>query len=524
MNTPHTNDTDASGILLQRRRLIAGAGALGLAAAFGPGAALAQAAPKKGGTLRMGLQGGSASDTLDPRTFADAVEITTSLMLCNQLVEIDDKGNPTGELFESWEVKPGATEWVFNIRRGVTFSSGKTLEADDVIYSLNLHRGESKSPAKTLLADIAEIRKVSANQIAIRMAKGNVDLPFAFSDYHIVVVPNGFTNWARLEGTGAFILEEFQPGVRVTVVRRPGNYWKTGRGNFDRVEVRYIQDAAARTQALVTGQVDIINKVDPRTAALLGRNAGLRLARSPGMGNRYAFVAQTSRDPFANTDLMLALKHGIDRNKIVQNVFAGYAVAGNDHTVGPRQRFYDAQQKQTSFDPDKAKFHFQRAKLGGALELQVSDGAFPGATDAAVLYQESLGRAGITLDVKRVSGDGYWSNVWLKAPFCAVKWANRPTIDSQLTLTFKAGGAWNDTHFNNTEFERLLVEARVELDQSKRAQMYARCQELIGQNSGMVCFAVEDYLDAHHAKLQGLTASARLDMGDGRIAEKGWFA
>ena len=104
-----------------------------------------------------------------------------------------------------------------------------------------------------------------------------------------------------------------------------------------------------------------------------------------------------------------------------------------------------------------------------------------------------------------------------------MKWATRATVDIQMTLTFKAGGAWNDTHFNNAEFERLLVDARVELDQGKRAQMYARCQELISQNSGMVCFAVEDYLDAHHTKLQGLTPSARLDMGDGRIAEKGWF-
>ena len=54
--------------------------------------------------------------------------------------------------------------------------------------------------------------------------------------------------------------------------------------------------------------------------------------------------------------------------------------------------------------------------------------------------------------------------------------------------------------------------------------MYAKCQELISQNSGMVCFAIQDYLDAHSTKLQGLTISARYDLGDQRIAEKGWFA
>jgi peptide/nickel transport system substrate-binding protein len=107
-----------------------------------------------------------------------------------------------------------------------------------------------------------------------------------------------------------------------------------------------------------------------------------------------------------------------------------------------------------------------------------------------------------------------------------VYWGNRPTIDNQLTSTFGGGlkNTWNDTHFVNADFDKLLTDARVELDQTKRAAMYAKCQELISQNSGMVCFAVQDYLDAHTTKLMGLTPSGRYDMADGRIAEKGWFA
>jgi peptide/nickel transport system substrate-binding protein len=244
------------------------------------------------------------------------------------------------------------------------------------------------------------------------------------------------------------------------------------------------------------------------------------------MGNRYAFVAHTDKDPYKNQDLMLALKHGIDRKKIVENVFSGYATVGNDHNVGPRMKYFDTKQKVNAYDPDKAKFHYKKANITAAIELQVSEGAFSGATDSGQIFQESLAQAGIKMDLKRVSGDGYWDNVWLKVPFCAVYWGNRPTIDNQLTSTFGGGlgNPWNDTHFVNDEFSKLLVGARVELDQTKRAQMYARCQELIAQTSGMVNFAVQDYLDAHVTKLQGLTPSGRYDLGDGRIAEKGWFA
>ena len=521
---PMNDINPESKIILDRRQLITGAAALGLSATFGAMPAMAQSAPKKGGTLRMGVEGGSASDSLDPRTYADSIAINISLMLWNNLVEVADNGDATGELFESWEVKPGAADWIFNIRKGITFTSGKTLDADDVIYSINMHMGETKSPAKALLADIKEIKKISPTQIQILMTNGNLDLPFNLSDYHIIVVPNGYTDFSKPDGTGAYTMEEFQPGVRATFKRKSGNYWKPNRGNFDRVELRYIGDAAARTQALVTGQVDVINRVDPKTAGLLAKSKGIKLSRTPGAGNRFAFVAHTDTAPYNNSDLMMALKFGIDRKKIVDNVFSGYASIGNDHTVGAKMKYYDTKQKLHSYDPDKAKFHFKKANITTPIELQVSEGAFSGATDSGQVFQESLSKAGIKLDLKRVSGDGYWDNVWLKAPFCAVYWGNRPTIDNQLTSTFKANTTWNDTRFNNPEFEKLLVAARVELDQPKRAQMYARCQELISENSGMVCFAVQDYIDAYNTKLQGLTVSGRYDLADDRIAEKGWFA
>ena len=254
---PMNDINPESGIILDRRQLITGAAALGLSATFGAMPAMAQSAPKKGGTLRMGVEGGSASDSLDPRTYADSIAINISLMLWNNLVEVADNGDATGELFESWEVKPGAADWIFNIRKGITFTSGKTLDADDVIYSINMHMGETKSPAKALLADIKEIKKLSPTQIQILMTNGNLDLPFNLSDYHIIVVPNGYTDFSKPDGTGAYTMEEFQPGVRATFKRKSGNYWKPNRGNFDRVELRYIGDAAARTQALVTGQVDV---------------------------------------------------------------------------------------------------------------------------------------------------------------------------------------------------------------------------------------------------------------------------
>ena len=128
------------------------------------------------------MEGGSASDSLDPRTYADSIPIAYSLMFWNTLVEIGTDGKATPELAESWETKPGATEWVFNLRKGITFTSGKTFDADDVIHSINLHRGETKSPAKGILEAITEMKKLSATQVQFKLKDGNADFPFILSD------------------------------------------------------------------------------------------------------------------------------------------------------------------------------------------------------------------------------------------------------------------------------------------------------------------------------------------------------
>lgn len=518
------SERESISALLSRRQLIGRGAALSLAGSFVQGNALAQATPKKGGTLRVGMEGGSPSDSLDPRTYADSIPIFFSLMFWNQLVEVDAKGNATPELAESWESKPGAAEWVFNIRKGISFTSGKTLDADDVIYSINLHRGDTKSPARGILEPITEMRKLSSHQVQIRLKAGNADLPFVFSDYHLIIVPAGTTDFTRPDGTGAYTLVDWQPGVRVTAKRKPGQYWKPGRGNFDAVEIRYIGDSSTRTQALITGQVDAVNRINPKTVGLLSKNPAIKISRTKGTGNRYGFVALLDNEPYRNHDVMLGLKFGIDRQKIIDNVFSGYATLGNDQTVGPADQFYNSALKPKPYDPERAKFHFKKAGFSGALELQVSEGCYSGATDSGVLFQESLKAAGVSMNIKRVSGDGYWDNVWMKAPFCSVFWGNRPTADLQVSLQFLSGGAWNDTRFSSPKMDKLVQDARVELNREKRREMYAEVQRIISEDAGMVCFGVGDQMDGCSTRLMGLEPHARYDMNDNRLAEKGWFA
>ncbi len=482
--------------------------------------------PKKGGDFIIGMEGGSASDSLDPRTYADSVMIGASLAICNGLVEFDDKGNPTGELLESWEAKPGAVEWTFKVRQGVKFSNGKALDADDILYSIGIHRGEdTKSPAKGILEQIKEIKAVSPSEISITLSSGNADFPVILGDYHLVVVPKDFTDWQKLIGTGAYTLESFEPGVRL-VFKNRGDYWKPGRANFDTVEIRNIQDAAARTAALQSGEVHAVNRLDARTVDLLMKDTNLNIVRTKGTGNRFCFVMRVTDDPFTNKDLRLALKWGIDRESIIKQVYNGYAVPGNDHTLDALNPYYNTEMPQRAYDPDKSAFHFKKAGLaaGTKVELQTSEGAWATAVDCAQIYQESLKKAGVELTVNKVSADGYWDNVWLKVPFCAVYWGRRLSADQTFTQVYSSSSDWNDSNWKVPEFDKLITEARIELDDAKRKTMYNTAQVMIAEDGGQMCFAITDYLDGYAKNVMGNTPHARYDLNDNRMAEKGWFA
>jgi len=251
----------------------------------------------------------------------------------------------------------------------------------------------------------------------------------------------------------------------------------------------------------------------------------LNVVRSEGAGLRFVFVARVSDDPYTNQNAVLALKYGIDRQKIIDNVLNGYATLGNDHTVAPSNPFFNSDLPQRAYDPDKAAFHLKEAGLtGNEFRLTVSDGAWMTSPDCAQIFQQSLDPAGIKLELNKVPADGYWSNVWRVDPFCAVIWGARMTADESLTVSYSSTSPMNDSNWKSETFDKLLAEARVELDQAKRKELYATCQQMVSDEAGHVVFAINDTLDGYSKQVMGVGKHPRFGFDDLRVAEKAWFA
>jgi peptide/nickel transport system substrate-binding protein len=512
---------------LTRRELLKSAAAAGFMLAL-PGGVFAQAEPKRGGLFKIGCSNGATSDSIDPATFSAGPAIYAMLGgCCNNLVEIDADGNVVAELAESWEPSPDAKTWTFQLRQGVTFTNGKPLTAEDVIASYNHHRGaESKSAAKSILESVSDIRSDGPAVVVFELVEGNADFPFVAADYHLIVLQasaDGKLDWESGIGTGGYTLEEFEAGVRIRLKRR-ADYWKSDRAWFDEVELLVINDATARQNALVTGEVDAIDRVDLKTVALLARRPDINIEEVTGTAH-YTIPMHCDVAPFSDVNVRLALKYAIDREELVQKILRGHGRVAKDNPIAPPNRFFADDLEPHAFDPDKARFYLKQAGMDSLqVELSAADSAFEGAVDCGVLFKESAAKAGIEITVKREPNDGYWSNVWLKKPFCFSYWNGRPTEDWMFTMVYARGTEWNESHWDNARFNELLVSARSELDESKRREMYREMQMLVSEDGGSIIPMYNNYVDASSTRVAHAKLASNNFLDGWKIVERWWSA
>jgi peptide/nickel transport system substrate-binding protein len=512
---------------MNRRGVLKAGAAAGLVASTGT-MAFADG-PKRGGTLRLGLAGANTSDSWDGRTHSDSyMTVMGHGCVFDCLTEIAADGSLKGELAESWEASADAKIWTFNLRQGVKFHNGKDFNADDVIASLNMHTAEgAKSAAKPIVAAITEMKKITDHQIQMTLAAGNADFAYLLSDYHILIYPAGMEEEAIAKGigTGLYEVVSFDPGVRCVTKRVADHYKGDSAGFFDSIEAIAINDSNARQTAMMTGQVDAINRVDNKAEALYKANPNVAISEVTG-NQHFTFPMLTNLSPFDNIHVRKALKHALNRQEMVDKILLGHGAVGNDHPIGPANQYYASDLPQNSYDPDKAKFHLKEAGLDSlSVDLSAANAAFPGAIDAAQLYQASAKAGGININVVQEPDDGYWSNVWLKKPWCACYWSGRPTEDWMFSSAYETGVPWNDNHWENARFQELLLTARAELDSDKRRDMYHEMQALCSSEGGTVVPMYANYVDAHSTKvMHAEKVGNNFQMDGSRLCERWWFA
>ena len=479
------------------------------------------ATPKSGGNLKAAGWSSSTADTLDPAKASLSTDYVRCCSLYNRLTFIDKAGVTQMELAESFESKDAKT-WTVKLRKGVTFHDGKELTADDVVFSLKRHLdpGVGSKVAK-IAAQMTGFKAIDKSTVEITLADPNADLPTILALHHFMIVADGTTDFSKGNGTGAFVLKTFDPGNR-SVVEKNKNYWKSGQPYLDSFEFFAISDDNARVNALLSGDIHYAASINPRSMKLIDGQSGFTLSKTTS-GNYTNLNMRLDMTPGNKKDFVDGMKSLVNREQIVKSALRGLGEVANDQPVSPANIYHNNDLKPKAFDPDKAKFHFQKAGvLGQSIPVIASDAA-TSSIDMAMIIQAAGANIGMKLDVQRVPSDGYWDNYWLKAPIHFGNINPRPTPDILFSLLYASNAPWNESQYKSEKFDKMLIEARGLLDQAKRKQIYAEMQVMVAEEAGTIIPAYISNVDALSGKVHGLEANPLGGMMGYAMAEYLWL-
>jgi peptide/nickel transport system substrate-binding protein len=346
-------------------------------------------------------------------------------------------------------------------------------------------------------------------------------LPTILSLHHFMIVADGTTDFSTANGTGAFVSEVFEPGVRSVGVKNP-NYFKSQGAYLDSFEFFAIPDNNARVNALLSGDIHLAAAVNPRSMRMLEGQDGVQTSISTS-GNYTNLNIRLDTEPGAKFDFIEGMKHLVNREMIQKSVLRGLAQIGNDQPVSAANRYHNPNLKPREFDPEKAKFHFEKAGLLGVEIPIVASDAASSSVDMATVVQQAGAGIGMKLTVDRVPSDGYWSNYWLKAPVHFGNINPRPTPDILFSLLYSSDAPWNESQYKSEKFDSMMVEARGALDDEKRTEIYWEMQEMIANEAGTIIPAYISNVDALSTNVGGLKANPLGGMMGYAFAEYVWL-
>ena len=506
--------------LINRREFLAAMGALGVTAATA-GSLLTSASalastPTRGGSVVFASNLHGPDDTLDPLLGTSTIDYVRANTSRNGLIQIWTDMSLHGELAEEWSVNANATEYGFKIRQGVEFHDGSALTADDVVWSMNRHIAEgSPSSIGSFFTNVTEWKAVDKHTVKLTLSSPDSDMPYKLTQPQAKIVRTD----NPLVGSGPYLIDEFQAGVKSTHSRNP-NYWRDTGQHLDSIEITAITDPNARLNALLAGRVDMITAINPQSIEKLESTDGFSVLSVPaGLYGGICCLKNTA--PGDNDDLVEGLRFIQDRERIVRKFLKGQGTVGNDHPINVSYGADHCHElPQRPYDPDKAKWHLNKSGYTTA-ELWVAP-VIGFIEDACLLMQANLKKIGFDLKLKKVPTDGYWGAVWMKEPLNVVAWNMRPTANAMMGIQFGPGGNWNDTFWNSDRMGELLKDSLAETDPVKRHEMHCEMQKLVSTQSGIIIPAHTNVLDAHNSKVQGFSNVPLGQFGGNGWAEHIW--
>jgi peptide/nickel transport system substrate-binding protein len=504
---------------ISRRQFVIGAAGLAaagsLAACGGSdspsssGATTETGKPQRGGNFRLGVTGGGAKDIFDGQNIITKPDQARLVSAFETLLTFDDQYQLTNDGLAENVTADSPTLYTVHLRKGIEFQNGKTLTADDVIYSLQRIGTEDNGLtgfAATASMDVGGIKKRDKYTVEIPLKTPDSTIPQTLASYTFGIVPVGYKAFPSEQiGTGPYKLKSFTPG-RESVSERNPNYWRTGQPYFDTVTITDFADSTAQVNALLGGQIDAMTDLPAAQVRVLeSHNMSPLISKTGGW---VPLCMAIDMAPFDDNRVRQAMRLIVDREAMIEQIASGYGFVAND-LYAPFDEGYNSDLPQRTQDIDQAKSLLKSAgKEGLTVDLHTTNGA-SGMVDLATVFASQAKEAGVTINVK--NDPNYYGDDYLKLAFSVDFWGTRGYLN-QVQQGSLPSSPYNETHWppasgEGSNFGDLYQQALAATDDAKRIEIEHEMQKLEYDNGGYIIPFFGSLIDGYSPKVHGFVPS-----------------
>ncbi len=448
----------------------------------------------------------------DPSLISSDAEVLIANHVYDYLVDVDAENQIVPRIATEWNLSDDGLTYTFTLAEGVTFHDGAELTAQDVVYTFNRLRNTEGLPTVDLYSNIESVEATGDLEVTFTLAQPNPFFLYDLSDNHALIVKDGTEETTDFNGTGPFVVTDYQPENRITMEANE-EYFIDGHPKLDGLEIIFFNDQSASADALQGGQIDLTMDLSTSLYESLEGVDGINTYDIAT--NQFAIVRlRTDQEPGNDPRVIKALRMATDRQEIFELVQQGYGAVGRDTPVGPIfDTYYTEEYQLPEYDPEGAVDLLAEAGYPDGLDLELfllDTLNFP---DLAVVIKDQWAEAGVNVTVTTLPESVYYGEGrWLEVNLGITGWGHRAYPQFYLDVMLACEAKWNETRYCNDELDQLIQTAGSTLDEQERVDAYHEIQRILIEEGPLIV----PYFFAEYAAINDAFTGFELKAFSGR--------
>jgi peptide/nickel transport system substrate-binding protein len=462
---------------------------------------LGKAAVRKyGGVLNIGAAGGGSADTLDPHVPLSTADIARNCNLFDLLCVAAPDFTIENRLAEEFSHNKAADVWTIRLRDGVEFHNGKSLVAEDLIYTMQRildPKTNAQAAPQFSMVDPRGIKKLDKRTVRFFLTRPYALLTEEFSTRNTGILPVGF-DLSKPVGTGPFAYSSFTKGVQSRFSSFK-NYW-AGRPYVDELVIVDLSDDSARVNALLSGQVQAVAAVPLGQVNVLKTNPKINLIVSE-TGAFRPLEMRSDQPPFNDVRVRQAMRLIANRPQMLEIALAGQGRIAND-LYSPYDPVFAGDIPQREQDIEQAKSLLKQAGRAGLTVQLFTAPIEAGVVEVCEIYAQQAKAAGVQINVTKLPPNEYYNAQYLQRTL-NVDWWSALRYFTQVALLDGPHGSFDGVHWHNTQFNDLFAQASRETDPVRRKAIAHEMQQMQHESGGLLIWAYPNTVDAASTAITG---------------------